>query len=358
MNVDKFSRSNKIAYYKAFNNYERLINDPISYISDYLNYGDKNLKMKSPDDLKYYHTISIYLLGLLFYSNSKKINELVSEYINKNEDDEFTYSWFIGAFIHDLGYSVVTNDIYQNIFNSRSIKQVEQKLLKKIVKLKNKMSNVVPVEIRNNLDKYHEYRKWLNDNNKGAHEYVDHGILAGVFFIDNRKNEFKRKKAEGELEKISPGVYRDKNTNLKWSNNILNGIQYNMASIICAHNVFYQKPNSEFAMQYINIEMSDLITEEPKFTLQQYPLFFLFQLVDTIDVFKKYNIHNKELTMKDKLIKVFRDIDYSFDEDCITMVFINFDEEFLNNYFDELREQEYWLPIKVSKRANEIKLLI
>lgn len=358
MNIDQFSRSNKIAYYKRFDNYERLIEDPKSYIIDYLNYGDKRLKMKSPDDIKYYHTISIYLLGILLFSNMTKLNKNISEYINMNKDDEFIYSWFIGSFIHDLGYSVATKNIFNNIFDSRSTKEVVEKLLVKVDKIKSKMINAVPSDIRKNIDKYHEFRIWLNNHQVGAFEYVDHGLLAGIFFINNREQEFEKKKRNGELELIYDDIYIDKHTNLKWSNSILNGVQLNMASIICAHNIFYQQPNSEFAEQYIKLGMNELITDKPKFSLEDYPLYFLFQLVDTIDVYKKYSEFRLDLDEKCKLIKVFNDINYEFLEDSIVMNFIDFESSFVFNYFKKLEQQEYWLPIKISYESNKITIKI
>ncbi len=358
MTIEQFSRNNQISYYEPFNDYDKLLRDPKSYVLEYLEFGDKNINMINPEDERFYHTVSIYLLGLLIYSMFRKINNLLNDHIKKNEDDTFLYSWFIGTFIHDLGYKVVVDNIYEEIFNSSSTEDVIRNVLIKLEANINRIADIVPEEIGNNLVKYNDFRSWLNDNSTCLKEYIDHGLLAGTFFIENRKSEYQRKKENGDLVLLSDGGYQDIVTGLKWSDSILNGIQYNIACIICSHNVFYQKPKSKEASQYRKMQMQELITKAPKFIIQEFPLYFLFQLVDTMDIFKKYKKYKSNLNSVDILEKIFSNIDFDFEEDCIIMSFMNFEDEFLRDYWKNLRKQEFWLPIKVKKNRNIIKIYI
>ena len=110
------------AYYSEMPSYniEAVFKDPKEFILKYLQMGAKNtLELASIinklEDERIEHTISIFLLGLLFFERNKKIKLEINAFIKQKKEilkvkrpqikHNFVYWWFLMCFIHDIGYA-------------------------------------------------------------------------------------------------------------------------------------------------------------------------------------------------------------------------------------------------------------
>lgn len=353
MNLKRFIELNNIAYYEKFREDKTIIYSPVDYVKSVLECGDKDFSILGIDQHRYTHTASIYVLGLMLYKNIDNLKCSIDQFIDTNVDEmynEFLYYWFLICFIHDMGYIIVKSvNLDWDIWNTRDKSKITEKVLNKVNELQTTDFGVVPSEIKKNILKYHEYKKTRTD------EFVDHGFFSGAYFIDDRQTKFNRKLRNGDLHCIGNGEYIDSITYLKWSKDILNGIQSKVAEIVIGHNVYYQKPRTSDATKYRKLGLHDLITNTPKYTYRQYPLYFLMQLVDTID-FYKYFKSASNYTIDEAYGKIIEDIDFYFEKDSLSMKFVNFNKEIIEMYWKYLLKQRYWLPIKVTKKNQIINI--
>lgn len=360
MNLKEFIESNNIAYYDTFENDKTIVDSPKVYINNVLSYGDKDFSNLRLSQHRLTHTASIYAFGIMLYKNLENLKDKLDLFIDNTIGDmynEFLYNWFLTCFIHDMGYTVVNSDnLEMDIWNTRDKSDIIKEVLNVVEEFQDKSTNIIPSEIKKSFAKYHKYKMILKSEFSGT-EFVDHGFFAGAYFIDDRKSKFKRKLDYGDLTYIGDGEYIDKKTNLRWSLEILNGIQHNIAEIVIGHNVFYQKPGNIFADIYNKLGLEDLITSIPKFTYTEYPLYFLMQLVDTLDLYKFFCKDAKDsYTIKNVYKKIIEDVYFTFFRDSFNIDFVNFDKEEVNKYWKYLLKQKYWLPIKVFKKYQVITI--
>lgn len=296
----------------------------------------------------------------MLYKNLENLKDKLDLFIDNNTGDmynEFLYNWFLTCFIHDMGYTVVNSEnLEMDIWNTRDKLEITEEVLKVVETFQTNTSNVIPSEINKSFVKYHKYKMILKKELLDT-EFVDHGFFAGSYFIIDRKNKFEKKLDYGDLTCIGNGEYIDKHTNLRWSLDILNRIQHNIAEIVIGHNVFYQKPGNKFATIYNKLGLDDLITSTPKFTYTEYPLYFLMQLVDTMDLYKFFSKDVKDnYTIKNVYKKIIEDVHFTFLKDSFNIDFVNFDREKVDKYWKHLLKQRYWLPIKVFKKYQVITI--
>lgn len=365
MNLHYFIENNNISYYETMKNDMSILHNPCDYINRYLAAGDKRMyEIEHNDTFRYEHTASIYVLGLLIYSKLSNLNEMISRKTRENKreieiliEDEFLYSWFLICFIHDLACEKANDRKTLNTFwNTKSLMELEFKMLSKLKTVESRESKVVPPEIRSNIIKYQRYKKGWTQRNDST-EIVDHGYLAGLYFLDDRKKKFALKKQDGSLIEIEKKRYHDNDRNLIWSEDILNNEQKDICDIIIAHNIFYAKKGSNDTKYYKEFDLDNLIISEPNYKFMDYPLFYLLQLVDTIDPYKFFSRFNKDKNI-DIYNKILSDINYSISENKICMRFNNIEIKSIYKYFRYLKKQTYWLPIHVRISGNRVLIYL
>lgn len=359
MRLIEIIRRGNISYYGSEDSYDTLFSEPKSFIRNVLLAGDKDMSHMNPDEYRYFHSASIYMLGIACYRNIRQLNIAINNFINSSEENEFLYYWFMTAFIHDLGYGVVKSR-QPNIWGTRDRGEIKEKTYNIINNWLLNDFNAVPTELRTNLIRYRDFREWLNsrscDSNK---EFIDHGHFSSAYFLDDRQVKFDQKRRTGQLENLGDGRLRDLHTRLIWSESILDGTQRKICQVIACHNIFFQRPYTNYARVYRRLNLDDLLTYSPLYSYNNYPFYFLMQLTDTVDLFKHYcrylNDYTKE-SLESAYDKVLQDVDLEFKNNGIVINFVNFDDEFVKKYWLDIRRERYWLPINVKKIKNRIDI--
>lgn len=265
---------------------ENILNKPESFITAYLNAGNKLLpeinniiRMLSKKRLQ--HTVSIFLLGLVFYNENDKIKFEINKYLDTTRNEiqfqdfnikyNFTYWWFLICFIHDIGYAYNKNNQKLKLFDTKDSNVIESKVKEELTKIDKYAKNSVPEKIENNWEKYLEYRK-NEENNK-----IEHGILGGAYYIYTLDN-ITKKKLQNEFKIDEKGLF--------WSKDWLDKVHKPIAWIIVAHNIWYKNENCDNIKEYKDNNLHNLIINEPIIELSKYPLYFLLCLVDSLDPVK------------------------------------------------------------------------
>ena len=359
MLLQDFINNNRVSYYDLTNNKELLYSNPKKFIRDVLIRGDKVLENMNPSEYRYFHSASIYIMGMVLYKNIPRLKSKINEFIESDDYNEFLYSWFMSTFIHDLGYGVVTSekprmwgwtDLYR-------IKQITYDIID--TRIAHNI-NVVPQEIANNISKYKVYREWKNERNTLVSrniEHIDHGHFSSAVFLKDREKKFRDKLGDGKFIKLGNGRFKDSETNLIWSENILNDKQLKVCQVIAGHNVFFQKPYGNDARVYKRLGLEELLIYSPVYNFHEYPFYFLMQLVDTIDLFKSYSRYcNAEDRRSYSVVylKILSDVKFDFFDSGFIMTFNNFHMDYVKNYWLKIRKECYWLPISIKKQFNKL----
>jgi hypothetical protein len=232
---------------------------------------------KKIDENRYQHILMTYFFGLAIYNNCSTIkyeidkgfctNPEYEDALKKHKNAPFAYLWFLICLFHDLGYQYEDEIIKFDYSNFSELKKDTMFDGKSIV------DNLVgvPTEIYGDIiEKYFNFRK-LNGK-------FDHGITGGMqLYYD--------------LCKIRKDKYEDTNNRKQvkdgyWRPTLEKVFAYASSVVIC-HNIFFAtKPEDE--NKYIVSGLCPLINtkKKHKITLQDYPVFFLFCLVDSIEPVK------------------------------------------------------------------------
>jgi hypothetical protein len=295
--TDILKEKEKWQYYKNMNiedNLDKIFNNPTKFICDYLQNSGKltnelenNIGKLSDNRCK--HTISIFFLGLLFYHYISELELHIYHSINSakvdinksNIDLQFNYWWFLICLIHDIGYSYNDNQGSVELFGKKKHKEILFEIEENLNSILRDSSASVPEKIINNWKKYLDYkpRKNIKDKKK---EKIDHGILAGAYYIYSISKLYEKKKSGKTLDE-NFGFYD--NNQLYWSQTMLDYFHKPIAWIITAHNIWYKNRNCENTEDYEK-ELKNLIIDKPIVCLKKYPLYFLLSLVDTLDPVK------------------------------------------------------------------------
>lgn len=306
----------------------------------------------NPCDLRYYHTASIYLMGIYLYNHLSFLKNGINNFLGSNDVREFLYSWFMTSFIHDFGYNVVQSKKPPMIWHSDCKIYISRKTYEYIEELLlDEIGEVLHRVIAENIHNYRQYKEWRYCKNLDK-EFLDHGHFSGAYLIVNRKSKFEEKLNNNKLRCICDSVYIDIDTDLLWSRHILENTQRKVCQAIIGHNMFFCKSNSEDIEIYEKFNMGNLIIDNPVFNSREYPFFFLLQLVDTLDIFKSYNYYLNSISNNENQLiyeKILTDVDFEINKSELKIRFNNFDTEFIRSYWKQVRKQCYWLPIKVKK---------
>ena len=224
----------------------------------------KELEDKSPQRLS--HIVSTFFLGLWLFHNKQTsfIRRSITDELKKLDcfhddpkeiDRQFSYIWFMASLFHDLGYPA------EDCEEGKELPSIFIPYVKS-----------VPVFYNDVFCSYYNYRK-----------KKEHGIFAGLAF-DNDLCEIRRLK-EGTNE-----------MGLNWRVE-LEDLYHYVAWIILAHNIWMirkDKADEETLNKYHDAGLDDLILEldkdglnvDYKIDFDNYPLFTLFCIVDTIEPLK------------------------------------------------------------------------
>lgn len=208
-------------------------------------------------DIRCHHILCTFLLGIYVYNHCNTIRSNVKKVIQKYNQHsfhkDFSFIWFLVCLFHDLGYA-------------------EEEKKRNRISLNKHLGNItnVPKLYKNVYENYFVYRKL-------EHNKIDHGIFAGLIMYE-------------DLCRI-----REK----KHWNKHLNEL-YNLASwVVLAHNIWFVKDNDiEKCKTYHKYHLEQLILKtktdngqidivDYPIKLSQYPLLFLFCLVDLIEPMKR-----------------------------------------------------------------------
>lgn len=216
------------------------------------------------------HIVSAFFIGYFIYQNTA-FKKLIDEYLEKKKSEwevkkvDFSFIWFLICLFHDLGYVIEKAPI-----SYKSIKELENKT--------GKLGEIdgVPDFYKKVYRNYYKYRIISHVSN-------DHGITAAYLFYSSickiRELALKNK---------------DKQSELFWGEELVKVYNF-CAWNILAHNIWFCNESDEGKVKvYKHYRINDLIfkdkeitSESYKIDIKEYPLFFFFCLVDTIEPYKR-----------------------------------------------------------------------
>lgn len=286
--IDYLSDSNR-CYHFIYSYMHRSQKDAEPFV-DYL----LALANDEKEDIRLCHIVSTFFLGLVLYQN-----KYIKDFINKEimglkvfetEDEiekEFIFVWYLVCLYHDLGY------VYEKqITNDRITKdyiEYKKKLLTETILFIDKDST--PDYYSEIIDKYLKYRGGK-----------DHGILGGLEFTKYITELRFRKYDEAE----------DEHSKKEWKPELDKLYKY-VGWCICCHNVWYRRCENNNVcdvLEYIAKGLNPLVfsgrKEEGKYVeyplkFQDFPLFFLFCLVDSIEPSKLCSKQEEVCDVLDKI---------------------------------------------------------
>ncbi|RWX02210.1 hypothetical protein [Flavobacterium cerinum] len=212
------------------------------------------------------HTNSVFFFGLLMREKTIIKDKLFKDKLSKMDYPIFPFLWFLSILFHDYAMKI-ENESVKYLADLNDVKDLMKKydiqhnLLERSLL---DVSHYLPTLI----SKYFLYRRFSSKK-------IDHGIFSGMYLFDRLvkirlANEFKK----------GP---------LSWHVSLEE--KYALASLaIACHNIWTTKKGSAYESEYVKFELKDLIIPEFKqISLNNFPLLFLFGIVDTIDPIKIYS---------------------------------------------------------------------
>ena len=217
------------------------------------------------------HIVSAFFIGHFIYQNTA-FKKLIDEYLEKKKSEwevkkvDFSFILFLVCLFHDLGYVIENGDI---LFCD-SIESLEEKT--------SKLGEIdgVPKLYENVYRNYYKYRIISHVSN-------DHGITAAYLFYSSIC----------KIRKLAC-ENKDKLSGLFWGEELVKVYNF-CAWNILAHNIWFCNESDEGKVKvYKHYRIDDLIFKDKEITSQsykidikEYPLFFFFCLVDTIEPYKR-----------------------------------------------------------------------
>lgn len=361
MNIKRFIENNNISYYNHNIKMDNVVHNPKDVITAYLAKGDKESELSrfflnnQNSEHRIFHMMSVYLLGILLYKGLDdlkiQIDKIFSNEPNIDNYTEFLYWWFQICFIHDLGYALYEQSeraLPIKIWNSNNKNLVKDKANEELLKFIENPLGFIPAKLITNSYKYSQYRS------EHGKEFVDHGILAGTYYYKNRKDMFKKRRLELNIEN-NVEEFIDNARNLRWSQHTIKK-QKAIAEIIIGHNIFLTNIKSKEEEIYKKYAMESLISNEPLYKHNEFSLFFLFQLVDTLDPYKWF----KQKFQLESNLRVYQNVLSDISFDCSNgRIIIRLENQFnglYEEYADYLNQQKNWLPINVRTISELIEV--
>ena len=251
----------------------------ISFFKHYLGKGEKanmpiidfidNLSM---DRLQ--HTLSCFLLGVLFYQRSGVIASGINDELNRipinnpeTVDERFYYLWMLISIFHDFGYAIENKDVALN--------KIE--LEKLIANLRNRPKTIPSIYTKKLLKNYAKYHVCRFGSD-------DHGICGGI-------------KLYAELCELRKEKENHLTTECYWGEDLIPSYALAAWTIAC-HNIWMIEDcekNIDTITCYKHLDLSKLIYKTQSRIIKGAPCLFLLCLVDSIDpikIFKDLDILN------------------------------------------------------------------
>ncbi|KQX00748.1 hypothetical protein [Flavobacterium sp. Root420] len=267
-------------YYKSVDPHTNL-NNPFSAGNNLIdhknfikNYFGCSGKREILNDFKQYfpndnersiHTNSVFFFGILLRENTILKKKLFNDARSQRDYPLFPFIWFLSILFHDHAMGIEDNskDYLNQIKSIQDVYKVFD-IKYKLFELKNIASNQFSELISN----YFHHRRYSSKK-------IDHGILAGIYFYD-RLVKIRKKKAKVADSELNWNVSLEKHYCLA-------------ATAIACHNIWTVAKMSSYEADYIKFELHDLIVPDFKeISINNFPLLFLFGLVDSIDPIKIY----------------------------------------------------------------------
>lgn len=212
------------------------------------------------------HTNSVFFFGLLLREKTIIKDKLFKDKLSKMDYPIFPFLWFLSILFHDYAMKI-ENESFKYLTDLNDIKDLMKKY-----EIQHNLLERSSLDVRHYLPtlipKYFLYRRFSSKK-------IDHGIFAGMYLFDRLvkirlANEFKK----------GP---------LSWHVSLEE--KYALAALaIACHNIWTTKKGSAYESEYVKFELKDLIIPEFKqISLNNFPLLFLFGIVDTIDPIKVYS---------------------------------------------------------------------
>ncbi|RZK25065.1 MAG: hypothetical protein EOO43_06465 [Flavobacterium sp.] len=210
------------------------------------------------------HTNSVFFFGLLLRENTMIKDRLFRDEVSLMKYPVFPFMWFLSILFHDYAMNI-EDEPFRN-FNG--IKDIDD-LMRKYDIQHNLLDEVHIVDhfLPKTIKNYFLYRRFSSKK-------IDHGVFAGLYLFDRlvkirRAKEF----SHGELS---------------WHKSLEENYAFAAMAIAC-HNIWTTQTGSPYESDYIKFELNELIIPKfKKISVSNFPLLFLFGIVDTIDPIKIY----------------------------------------------------------------------
>ena len=219
---------------------------------------------------RWQHIVYTFLLGIYIYKKSSyrtSIDNEIRKLFKKGLESEikFEFVWFLICLFHDLSYNVennLSNDIFLD-FKKYKLRTVSG----------------VPSLFKGLPIRYYYYRRMQGKN--------DHGVFAGLTMFKQLYEI--RKKQKDNYDKC----HTDKEKILCWEKPLEKIYNY-AAWVVACHNMWFKHSNeTSEALEctlYRLFGLDNLILNDDgrmyKHECRKYPIFFLFCIIDTIEVIK------------------------------------------------------------------------
>ncbi|WP_338236780.1 hypothetical protein [Persicobacter diffluens] len=291
----------------------------------------------SPQNGDIEHTNSIFFLGILLAKTWR--NDSSSFFIGESPlgYQIFPFLWFLICLTHDLTTDVENED--QLLESIRDIETLKQHLkCRRILPLKD--INSVPDVLLNAIPHYLNWK--LNNPPKGLEKHVDHGIYAGFKMYDKlvKNREYRQRRIREKKEKKS----------LFWQKEL--NEQYAKASqVVATHNIWFNNPD------YNKENGLDDLNKQENVRFDDYPLYVLFCIVDTIDPVKNVwrNYQGAKMPHSEKILK---GIAINVGERSLTMQNKDLTEADFNRIRLATASLPSWLAVSVHLDNASIKINI
>jgi hypothetical protein len=230
-------------------------------------------------DTRAFHTDSVFFLGLVIRENTILKTHLLNAKKSKLNYPIFPFLWFLSVLFHDFAMRIEDNSddypMLSELDGLLAYYDIEHNILDKI-----------PREADENLfGLIRQYYSYRHQDNK-----VDHGILAGIYLYDR-------------LVKIRRQKSSQANAVLSWHHSLEKRYALAASAIAC-HNMWTIPAGHPITAAYTANGLEYLV--QPQFneiSVQNFPLLFLFGIVDTIDPVKLYiQEHNVEDILKNIIV--------------------------------------------------------
>lgn len=241
--------------------------------------------------IRYQHIVFTFFLGILVYNKCSSIKKAIDdkfcnapEYqsaLEKHQDKPFAYIWFLICLFHDLGYQFENDkkgeirkfDTYTQLEKATTLEDNEEELCNRL----DNFSGVPDFFKPELIEHYYNYRRYEMGK-------YDHGISGGMYLFYDLCN-IRRKHYKEEKEKVQNGYWKKD----------LEKIFQLASSIVLCHNIFLPDnlKDMELIGRYKKYGLDELVrlaenveNGQYPYKMEDYPIFFLFCLVDSIEPIK------------------------------------------------------------------------